>query len=111
VVRYVPPRRGSSAVLMMYLHLDPDARRTVVRNAAKALAVGGVLLVVGHDATNPSEGFGGPTDPDILFSAADVVVDLAGLPSLAVRRAERVRRPLANGRTALDALVEVIRTA
>lgn len=111
VVQYVPQRRSSSAVVMMYLHLDPVSRRTVVRNAAKALAVGGVLLVVGHDTTNPAEGFGGPSDPDVLFSATDVVVDLAGLPGLTIRRAERVRRPVRDGQVALDALVEVIRTA
>ncbi len=111
VVRYVPPARASAAVMMMYLHLDAVSRRVVVRNAASALAVGGVLLVVGHDATNPTEGSGGPSNPDVLFSAADVVVDLAGLPGLTVTRAERVRRAVGAGRPALDALVEVIRTA
>ena len=112
LLTHVPTPRSSSAVLLMYIHLPAVARRTLVRGAAQALAVGGVLLVVGHDRKNPTEGVGGPSDPAVLFTADDVVVDLAGLVGLTVRRAERVRRPVGtDGRSALDAVVEVVRTA
>jgi len=109
---YVPAPRSAAAVVVMYIHLPSPARRALVRAAAEALAVGGVLLVVGHDATNPTEGVGGPPDPTVLFTAGDVVADLAGLDGLRVRRAERRGRPVgSDGRVALDAVVEVVRTA
>jgi SAM-dependent methyltransferase len=111
LLTHVPAPRSSSAVLVMYIHLHDAARRAILRRAADALAVGGVLLVVGHDRTNLSRGVGGPRDPSVLFTADDVVVDLAGMAGLEVRRAERVRRPVGDdGRVALDALVEVVRT-
>ncbi|RYV49517.1 class I SAM-dependent methyltransferase [Pengzhenrongella frigida] len=109
---YVPVPRSSTAVAVLYIHLPGADRRTLARAAAEALAVGGVLLVVGHDATNPTEGIGGPSDPAVLFTAADVVADLAGLPGLEVRRAERRGRPVGtDGRVALDAVVEIVRTS
>jgi len=112
VLTHVSAPRSSSAVLVMYLHLPGAGRRTLVRAAAHALAVGGVLLVVGHDRTNLRGGAGGPSDPAVLFTAGDVVADLAGLAGLEVHRAERVRRPVGrDGRVALDALVEVVRTS
>lgn len=51
-------------------------------------------------------------DPAVLFAAADVVADLAGLVGLEVRRAERLGHPVqTDGRRAFDAVVEVVRTA
>lgn len=114
-VREHPPAAGScTAVVVAYLHLPADQRRKVVRAAADGLRAGGTLLVVGHDTGNLTGGFGGPQDPAVLFTATDVLADLQGMPGLEVRRAERVRRPVATedgGRIALDALVEVLRTA
>lgn len=98
-------------VVVAYLHLPPDARRAAVRNAAGALAEGGTLLVIGHDSDNLTQGVGGPQDPDVLFRAADIVGDLAGL-GLNVERAERIERTVHTDhgdRTALDALVRARR--
>lgn len=109
---YTPAPRSSSAVVVMYIHLPAPARRALVRAAADAVAIGGVLLVVGHDRTNPTEGVGGPSRPEVLFTAHDIVADLTGLPGLETRRAERLGRPVGtDGQFALDAVVEVVRTA
>lgn len=109
---YVPDPRSCSAVVVMYIHLPGAQRRALVRAAADAVAVGGVLLVVGHDRTNLTEGVGGPSDPEVLFAADDVVADLGDLSGLEIRRAERVGRPVgAEGDIAFDALVEVTRVA
>jgi hypothetical protein len=70
-----------------------------------------LLLAVGHDATNPAEGFGGPQDPAVLHSEQDVVCDLGGLR---IERAERVERPVdteSGPAVALDALVRAVRPA
>jgi hypothetical protein len=49
---------------------------------------------------------GGPQDPAVLYTAADVATDLAAVDASAeVERVERVERPVANAdRPALDAL-------
>ncbi|MFE2725972.1 class I SAM-dependent methyltransferase [Kitasatospora sp. NPDC059327] len=113
------PPEGYDLVLVAYLQLPADARRTALRRAAAALAPGATLLVVGHDTTNLTEGVGGPRDPRVLFTPDDVLADLAGA-GLRTVRAERVHRPVAaeaghrgaagEGRdAAVDALVRLER--
>jgi SAM-dependent methyltransferase len=105
VVRDAWPEGPFDAVVLAYLHLAAADRRTVLRRAARALAPGGLLVVVGHDSTNLTDGVGGPQDPDVLFTADDVLADLDGL-GLAVRRSGSVRRPVPGApRDAVDALV------
>jgi SAM-dependent methyltransferase len=98
--------------LLAYLQLPAAERRAAHRNAFAALRSGGTLLVVAHDSTNLAEGTGGPPDPDVLFSADDVLADLDG-ESFEVVRAGRVGREVAQpdgrSRTAYDALVRVVR--
>jgi SAM-dependent methyltransferase len=107
-------------VLVAYLQLVADERRTAVRRAFAALREGGTFFLVAHDATNLTEGTGGPSDPDVLFTAEEVLDDLDG-ERFEVLRAERVARRVpsedpadehggAAGRTAYDALVRLVRT-
>ena len=66
-----------------------------MRAAARTLAPGGVLLIIGHDATNLTEGYGGPQDRELLYSAKDISADLQDMISsgvLDVERADRVAR-------------------
>ncbi len=89
----------------LYLQLPPEERRLVLERASVALAPGGTLLVVGHDLSNLTDGYGGPTDAAVLFTPDDIVRDL---PGLVVERSERVRRRIAiddGEREAIDALV------
>ncbi len=109
VRQFVAPAAAFDLVAVLYLHLPARERREALARAAEALAPGGVLLVLGHDASNPAEGYGGPQDPAILFTPDDVVSEL---PGLAIQRAERVRRPIASvdGEVhAIDALVRATR--
>lgn len=117
-----PAGRRFDLVLLAYLQLPADERRSALRGAAAALAPGGTLLVVGHDTTNLTEGVGGPQDARVLFTPQDVLDDLAG-SGLETVRAERVLRPVGDGsahrrdpggtgRTeAVDALVRLARPA
>ncbi len=61
-----PPPRAFDLVAVLYVHLPASVRPAVNRCAADAVAPGGTLLVVGHDTTNPTDGYGGPQDPDVL---------------------------------------------
>lgn len=91
-------------VLMVFLHLPAAQRRPLLRQVTQLLSPGGTLLVLGHDSTNLTDGYGGPQDPDILFTPDDIVTDLAGLPDIHIRVADRIQRPT-EGRDAIDALV------
>jgi len=95
--------------LVCYLHLPSAERTAALRGAAAAVVRGGTLLVIGHDSANITGGVGGPQDPAVLFTAADVVADLAGT-DLVIDRAEAVHRPVAGAdRPAVDALIRAHR--
>jgi SAM-dependent methyltransferase len=103
LLEYEPGAGGFDLVVALYLQLPADERRLVLGRAAAAVAPGGTLLVLGHDLLNLTEGHGGPTNPEVLFTPDDVVADVAGLT---VERAERVDRD-----GAIDALVRAVRPA
>ena len=101
-------------VVLAYLQLPAGERRAAVRAAFGSLAPGGTLLVVAHDSSNLLEGTGGPQDPSVLYTAGDVLEDLAD-EAFETVRAERVTRTLEpeHGgeptRTAYDCLVRLRR--
>ena len=78
LLRYRPEARAFDLVLILYLHMPSDGRRLVLERAAAAVAPGGTLVLVGHDLLNLTEGVGGPSDPDLLFTPDDVVAELVG---------------------------------
>lgn len=113
---YQPTPGGYDLVLLAYLHLPEAQRRAVNRAAVAGLAPGGTLLVIGHDRTNLTDGYGGPPDPSVLFTAEDVLADLTDereAGRLRVERAERVDRPVDTDegpRVARDALIRLVRS-
>jgi SAM-dependent methyltransferase len=95
--------------LLCYLQLAAGERRAAVRHAARALAPGGLLLVIAHDSRNLTDGTGGPPDPAVLYTAGDVAADLEGT-GLVVERAAEVLRPVEGAeRPAIDALLRASR--
>ncbi len=108
---YEPPARAFDLVLVFYLHVVAAVRGPILRAAAHAVADGGTFLLVGHDSANLADGYGGPRDSRVLYTAAEVVADLDGC-GLEVERAERVERPVETTegpRNALDTLVRLTR--
>jgi SAM-dependent methyltransferase len=109
VTEYQPPAEGFDLVVVMYLHLPESSRRSAFQKAVGAVAPGGTLLVVGHDSTNPTDGWGGPKDTAVLYGPDDVIADVEGLD---IVKAERIRRPVQTDegeRTAIDVLVRAVR--
>jgi len=112
VLEYEPKAGAYDAVVIAYLHLGAERLGTVLRTAAKALAPGGTLVVVGHDVTNIADGVGGPQDPAILLTPDLVTGHLERLEQvesvggLVVTRAERVLRQTDRApQPAIDTLV------
>ena len=104
-----PAGAAFDLVAVLYLQLPDEERRLVFGRAADAVAPGGTLLVVGHDLQNLNGGHGGPKDPRVLFTPADIAAEL---PGLEVEKAERVLRPVEteDGEVqAIDALVRARR--
>lgn len=85
-----PPPALFDLAIVLYLQPPAAMRALVWRKAAAAVAAGGRLVVIGHDAANLTEGWGGPSDSANLYTAQEVV-DTIG-EDLEVVRAERVLR-------------------
>jgi len=103
---YEPEACAFDLVLVLYLHVSGDERRRILARAAGAVAPGGTFLLVGHDLSNLTEGWGGPSDASRLYTAAEIAAEL---PGLEVVKAERVyRRPEDAERDAIDALVRAV---
>lgn len=108
-------------VVVAYLQLPPAERSAAMRNAWSMVAPGGLLLVVAHDSINPTLGSGGPQDPEVLYTAGDVLADLESALTRGVDRileagvvARDVSAPAAHpdhdsADTAYDALVALRR--
>jgi len=97
-------------VVVFYLQIPQPQRRAAFARAARDIAPGGTLLIVGHDLLNLTEGAGGPQNPAVLYTPEDVRRDLAaaGVVDLVIDRAERVHRPVdtdTGTTTAIDCLV------
>lgn len=116
---WAPPTEGFDLVAVFYLQLPAADRRAALRTAARALDVGGTLVLVGHDLLNLTEGHGGPQDPAVLLTAEDILDDLTAAEveldlELVTERAGRVDRVVATDdgeRTAIDTFVRVRRVA
>ncbi|HKC08988.1 MAG TPA: class I SAM-dependent methyltransferase [Methylomirabilota bacterium] len=111
VLASTPPARAYDLVCVLYLQLPAGERRTALARAADAVRPGGTLLVLGHDLLNLTEGWGGPTQADVLFTPDDVVAEIG---DLRIEKAERVRRTVDDpgaAREAIDALVRATRVA
>lgn len=94
-------------VVLAYLQLPPAERSLAVRRSWAALRPGGTFFLVAHDSSNLREGTGGPQTPEVLYTAEDVLADLADQHPHVVR-AERVERVVAgpdHPLIAYDALV------
>lgn len=106
-----PPTATFDLVLVSYLQLPVAELAAVLGAAADALAPGGTLLVVGHDRDNLTRGTGGPQDPDVLYTAAEVTAALGGLE---IDRAEQIERQVDSDigpLIAIDTLVRARRPA
>lgn len=105
------PSQPVDLVLVAYLQLPPDARRTVLDHTRRWLRPGGRVVVIAHDRSNVADGYGGPPDPDVCYTVEETV---AALDGLRVERGEVVRRPVDTEhgeRVALDTLVVAVRPA
>jgi SAM-dependent methyltransferase len=107
LVEYVPESAAYDLVIVLYLHIPSAQRGSVHVRASAAVAPGGTFLLVGHDVSNLTDGVGGPSDPDILYSADEIADEL---PGLELEKAMTVLRDVGGeDREAIDTLVRARR--
>lgn len=102
---------GFDLAVAFYLQLPSGARTVAVTNASRLLQPGGLLVVIAHDSANLTHGYGGPQDPAILYTAAEVVRDLESTGiQFDIEQAGTVERNVEGaGQPALDCVVRVRR--
>ena len=109
------PAEPVDLVVVAYLQLSDPDRGEALRNALTMLRPGGTLFVVAHDSSNLHEGHGGPQDAAVLYTADDVLADLAAADAeVSVETAGRVEREVdldEGTATAYDCLVKLTRAA
>lgn len=71
-----PPTASFELVSVQFLHLPPDARRSVYASLAAAVAPGGALLIVGHHPSDLDTGVRRPSNPELLFTAEQLAEEL-----------------------------------
>jgi SAM-dependent methyltransferase len=109
---WTPPVGAFELVLIVYLHLPPAEREPVYSAAMRAVVPGGRLVIIGHDRSNAIEGYHSGPDPERLFTAAEIGVELTrDDASLVVERAEAVPQQPAPEHNPIDALLVVRRPA
>lgn len=102
--------------VVFYLQVPQAQRTAAFAAAAQCLAPGGTVLVVGHDRANLRDGYGGPQDTNVLYSADEVQQDLLAseLPDLVIDHAGQKLRSVETadgGAVAIDCLVRAHRAA
>ena len=107
---YEPEVHRFDLVALIYLQLPQAELAPILRRAARAVAPGGTLLLVAHDSANLKQGYGGPQQPDVLYTVEQVVAALGG--ELEIEKAGTVERPVkadAGIKVAIDCLVRARR--
>lgn len=111
---WLPDARTYDLVSSQFMHLPEPARSRLFRSLAAAVAPGGTLLVVGHDASDLEPGAHQDHHRELMFSVEDILAAIEG-ESLRVEVAElRVRQPTAaHGSPAVvrDVVVKATREA
>lgn len=90
-----PAAESFDLVVLAYLQAPEPIRTALHAKAARALAVGGKVLVVAHHRDNLEHGYGGPPMLEVLFDEAALAADFAELDVLENQRV--IRRVDKNG--------------
>ena len=97
------------AIVAIFLHLPPDARRDLHRGVVQALAPGGVFVLEGYATDQLQHGTGGPKNLSMLLALAELKDQLAGL-ELPIAR--QVTRGVYEGRyhAGAGAVIQIVAT-
>ncbi len=103
-----PIQSGAWAgIVSIFCHLPRRIRVPLYAAAVRGLQPGGVFVLEAYTPQQIGRGTGGPQDPDMLVSLADLTAELAGLDFIHARELEREVREGAY-HTGVASVVQVI---
>jgi SAM-dependent methyltransferase len=82
------PESGFDAVVLIFVHLDPEVRRAVHAAAIRALRPGGVVILEAFTPAQLGRPSGGPPTRERLQTAADLAQDFAALERVLLEETE-----------------------
>jgi len=104
---YVIPPRAWSGIVVIFMHLPPDLRATVLAQAVAGLRPGGLLVLECYSPAQLAFNTGGPRDVTLLPTLAALRTELAGLDVLHGRELERDILE-GDGHTGRGAVVQIL---
>lgn len=86
---YVPAPSAYTGIVSIFGHLPGPVRKRLYASIAPALVPGGVFVLEAYRPEQIALGTGGPKDPDMLPTVAQLQEELVGLDLLVARAVER----------------------
>ena len=104
---FAPQANSVNGVLSVFAHLPSAARRTLHQRCEQALKPGGIFLLEGYSQAQLPRTTGGPKNPDMLFSLAELLKDFANSDMLI---GQEIDREVLEGRghTGVASVVQLI---
>lgn len=96
-----------AGIVSVFCHLPRRIRRPLYAAAVRGLRPGGVLVLEAYTPEQINRGTGGPKDPDMLPTLAELTEELAGLEFLHARELDREVREGAY-HTGVASVVQII---
>lgn len=81
--------RAWAGIVSVFCHLPRHIRRPLYAAVVRGLRPGGVFVLEAYTPEQIGRGTGGPTDPDMLPTLAELTEELAGLEFVHARELER----------------------
>ncbi|MCC6208506.1 MAG: class I SAM-dependent methyltransferase [Gammaproteobacteria bacterium] len=82
------PEAAFDFITLIFVHLPPEQKRQLHRAIRRALKPGGVILLEAFHRAQIECGSGGPSDPDLLYTLAEVEQDFSGFEALKCAQVE-----------------------
>ncbi|MEZ2746214.1 cyclopropane-fatty-acyl-phospholipid synthase family protein [Halopseudomonas bauzanensis] len=86
---YTPPANFFGAAVSISAHLPSQARKRLHRLVAQSIKPGGLIMLEGYSQAQINRNTGGPKDPDMLLTRADMEQEFPGFEVLLSREVER----------------------
>ena len=81
-------------IVSIFCHMMPDERKRMHPRIVKGLKPGGVFLLEAYTPDQIEKGTGGPSNPDLLVTAEDIIPEIDGLE---VQLAHNIERDVIEG--------------
>ena len=107
LAEYVIDPGAWAGIVSVFCHLPRRIRRPLYEAVVRGLRPGGVLVLEAYTPDQLSRGTGGPKDPDMLATLADLTGELAGLEFVHARELDREVREGAY-HTGVASVVQII---